>query len=423
VLSIFDQVTAAFHTLAPAWRDTVLGWDGTIDLATHGRAPRRGLRRFVPSRYPLVMALERWRLSTGSAAGAWVADALQRALLAVRPHQFPFTTPDGGRLALVPFDMAVGPPIALGPSDVILSAGFDWSHKPAAVIADLKRRHGFRYAVVCYDIIPILFPEYYSDADVAAFTTHWRQMFAAADLVLCISHCVAADVRRWCAAQGIALADIDVAPLGCDPPRADAPEAPLPAGLADGHYVLFVSTIEPRKGHAMLLHVWQRLLEAGIPQRHGFRLVFVGRPGWMVDDLLAELRRATEAGTVLHLSGISDDALTGLYRHAAFCVYPSRYEGFGLPLIEAFAHGKAVISSTGGALPEVAAGRAPCVDPEDAAAWQAVLGQWIEDPAARAPYEARIRAAAPPENWDVAAARMLDRVAAMSQPSGGAAGP
>jgi glycosyltransferase involved in cell wall biosynthesis len=92
-----------------------------------------------------------------------------------------------------------------------------------------------------------------------------------------------------------------------------------------------------------------------------------------------------------------------LYANAAFCLLPSRYEGFGLPAIEAFHHGKAVLASTGGAVPEAVGDFSPCLDPEDAEAWRRMLRSWIEDPAARAAYEERIRTLFRHPSWDQSA--------------------
>ena len=172
-----------------------------------------------------------------------------------------------------------------------------------------------------------------------------------------------------------------------------------------GRFALFVSTIEPRKGHATLLAAWQRLLAQNIPQLHDFRLVFVGRPGWMVDDVLRRLDPPPWG--VRHFSGCSDERLASLYRHAAFCCYPSQYEGYGLPLIEAFARGKAVVSSSGGALPETAGGLAPILDPLDVEAWAAMLGDWIAHPEQVAAREQDIAAHFHHPDWPAAAAAII----------------
>jgi len=147
-----------------------------------------------------------------------------------------------------------------------------------------------------------------------------------------------------------------------------------------------------------------KLLEAGIAQRARFKLVFAGRKGWMVDDLMRDLRRDPRIARTLQVLPDADDAtVAALYRDAAFCLYPSRYEGYGLPLVEAFRHGKAVLASTGGAVPEVVGGFSPCLDPTDGEAWRRMLETWIEDPAARAVYETRIRASFRHPDWDESA--------------------
>ena len=115
------------------------------------------------------------------------------------------------------------------------------------------------------------------------------------------------------------------------------------------------------------------------------------------------MRKTCEVTDSLQIITNADDAtLTLLYRDAAFCLFPSRYEGFGLPAVEAFFHGKAVLASTGGALPEVVRDFSPCLDPDDAPEWRRMLKLWIEDPAAREPYEAKIRASFRHPNWDEA---------------------
>src|SRR5262249_48461875 len=153
-----------------------------------------------------------------------------------------------------------------------------------------------------------------------------------ADIVIVTARQVAADVARYCEGHGLPVPAMQSFRLGCDLVLPAAAAGRLPDGLTPGRYACFVSTIEPRKGHRLLLNIWRRLEAAGIPQDAGFKLVFVGRRGWLVDDLMSDLQADPSFGkSLLVLSGISDADLAALYRNAAFGLYPSLYEGYGLP--------------------------------------------------------------------------------------------
>jgi glycosyltransferase involved in cell wall biosynthesis len=387
-LCFWDKRERRFRALRPEWTDLVLGWHGAIDVP----APNQSLF----SRHRWFSALERLRLTVPRADPA--ISPLQDALLAMRPHGHRLRDATRRRIAHLPPAMALGGEADIGPNDVLLSAGADWAHLDAAAIAEAKRRIGFRYACLCYDLIPITHPQFYSPEDVAIVTRHWRATLPIADLVIANAQCIAADLARFAASSNIPRPEIAVLPLGYDPP-ATAPSL-LPAPLETGRFILFVSTIEPRKGHAILLRVWRRLLARGA--LGGFKLVFVGRPGWMVDDVLRDLAATGPDLGVLHLQNLDDAALGALYAHAAFCVYPSQYEGFGLPIIEAFARRKPVLASTGGALPETVAGAFPCLPPDDEPAWERTLEAWIEHPPA-------FTGDAHRPNWESAAAAILNR--------------
>jgi glycosyltransferase involved in cell wall biosynthesis len=256
--------------------------------------------------------------------------------------------------------------------------------------------------------MPLKFPQFYQARDVTAFRSYYDQAFPAADLVVVSSRAVERDIVGYCAEHRLRLNRTEVVPLGTDAAQASSPPPMLPEGLERARVVLLVSTIEPRKGHRLMYEVWLRLLAEGVPQRTGFKLVFVGRPGWMVDELMANLSSDTRlAGTLRVLPFASDDELAALYDAAAFCVYPSVYEGYGLPVVEAFARGKAVIASNGGALAETVGDLSPCLDPHDQEAWYVLMKRWILEPDARAPYEAAIRGRFRARSWRETAGQFL----------------
>jgi glycosyltransferase involved in cell wall biosynthesis len=406
-LTFYDPMTASLRALEPAWQELVLGLDGVIDtIGIDFRRYRPRWRNLLSFRYPAVMRLERHRL-LGSARTQAVARAIQAPLLGSAVRRTPFVDRFGRRVAVVPYDLALGPEIRPGSGDTLLSAGSDWLHKGTAMLS-LRHRHGFPMAVMCYDLLPLLHPEYFPPQELPPFRSYWDATLRAGVRILCNSACVARDVRSYAAAQQLGEPLITIVPLAASPPRHGA-LPPLRPPLRPRRFALFVSTLEPRKGHAMLLDAWRRLLQRGVPQRADFRLLFIGRMGWMVDDVVQELKAGGQRDPygALHWEGVDDLELERLYQDCAFCLYPSRYEGFGLPIVEAFTRGKAVIASTGGAVPETVNGLSPCLDPLDVDAWTALLGEWIERPEAYAAWEARIRTTFRPREWPEVAEQIM----------------
>ena len=183
--------------------------------------------------------------------------------------------PDGTRRDLIPADLLTADPVDIRAGDVLVSAGTGWVHTNIEVIARLRQECGLRFVLFCHDIIPILFPHFFEPAVADMIRAYFDRALPTADLVVTPSRRVEADVRAYRAGQGAALRASVVVPEGADlSPVASDPDAALPQGLASGRYALFVSTIEPRKGHRLLAAVWRRLLAAGVPQAAGFKLVF-----------------------------------------------------------------------------------------------------------------------------------------------------
>ncbi len=175
--------------------------------------------------------------------------------------------------------------------------------------------------------------------------------------------------------------------LGADAafhPRSPEDLAPTLAqfGLGVRQYALCVGTIEPRKNVARLLQSYEQLPPA---LRRAYPLVLVGGKGWQSEDVHRYIERATQQGWLHYLSYADQAALPLLYAGARLLVYPSLYEGFGLPIVEAMASGTPVLTSNTSCMPEVAAGAAKLVNPLDvvdmAAGLEACLTdtQWLAD--------------------------------------------
>jgi glycosyltransferase involved in cell wall biosynthesis len=149
--------------------------------------------------------------------------------------------------------------------------------------------------------------------------------------------------------------------------------------LGDVPYILNVGTIQPRKNYQMLIRAFKPVAEA-FPHN----LIFAGGKGWLYDEMMAEVGRQGLDGRV-HFIGFVDDAdLPALYSAASLLTFPSLYEGFGLPLLEAMACGVPVVSSNASSLPEVVGDSGLLLSPHDEAAWSQSLQDLLADPVHRA---------------------------------------
>ena len=192
-------------------------------------------------------------------------------------------------------------------------------------------------------------------------------------------------------------------------PMGEVDAGPLPAGLEPG-FILAVGTVEPRKNYTRLLAAYRRIRgAAGVPE-----LVIAGRPGWAYGDTL---RRIESEPGVRYLGHVDEPTLEALYRSASVLAFPSLYEGFGLPLLEAMAHGVPGVVGKAGSLPELAAGAAIAVDAEDDAAIATALQKLLADEGLRKQLGDQGRIRAEEFTWSKAADRTLDVLRRIARPS------
>jgi glycosyltransferase involved in cell wall biosynthesis len=190
-----------------------------------------------------------------------------------------------------------------------------------------------------------------------------------------------------------------------------APAGPLPAGLEPG-FILAVGTVEPRKNYPRLLSAFRQMRgrhgslpfiingRPGVPE-----LVIAGRPGWAYGDTLQRI--AAEPG-VRYLGHVDEPTLSALYESASVLAFPSLYEGFGLPLLEAMAHGVPAVVGAAGALPELALGAAISVNPDDVNAIAGALERLLSDAQLRQKLGEEGKRRAANFTWDRAAEQTLD---------------
>lgn len=249
--------------------------------------------------------------------------------------------------------------------------------------------------VTVYDLSFIHYPERLPAARrvyLRLLTYHTCQR---ARRVIAISHSTARDLT---ATLGIAPDKIDVAAPGVGSqfgplPPADVATFRQNKGLPD-RFLLFVGTLEPRKNLPMLLRAYARL-----PVQDRVPLVLAGGTGWMADDIFRTID-ALDLGDFVRLPGyLPADELPWWYNAAEVLVYPSVFEGFGIPVVEALACGTPVLASNVSSLPEAAGDAGVCLPPDDVEAWAGALAHALHDQRWRSEAGERGRAHAARFTW------------------------
>jgi glycosyltransferase involved in cell wall biosynthesis len=224
--------------------------------------------------------------------------------------------------------------------------------------------------VTVYDLSFKLMPERFRPAQRLYLNALTAYSCRRARRVIAISESTRADLQRY---FGLARERIDVAYPGIEPVF-----RPLPAAMVEGfrarqglpaRFILYLGTLEPRKNLASLVQAFATLHTA----QPDLFLLLAGARGWWYQDLLRQVERLGLAEAVLFPGYVPEEELPLWYNAAAAFAYPSSYEGFGLPVAEALACGRPVVTSTAGSLPEAAGEVALLAPPGDAEALAAAL--------------------------------------------------
>ncbi|WP_296675473.1 glycosyltransferase family 1 protein [Novosphingobium sp.] len=239
-----------------------------------------------------------------------------------------------------------------------------------------------RFLCMVHDLIPIEFPEYARPNGAAQHRKRIETVATALTetrgAAIVNSTATGRSLRRWLKPNTpihvALLGTVDLAKSGFD----EQERGPVP-------YFVCLGTIEPRKNHLLLLHLWRHFAETLSPDEIP-RLYIVGRRGWENEQVIDLLDRCSALrGHVIELGGYPDRSLAGLLRAARALLMPSFAEGFGMPVAEALSMGTPVVCSNLAALNEVGGAVPDYIDPLDGAAWKAaVLDHARNGPMARA---------------------------------------
>lgn len=218
------------------------------------------------------------------------------------------------------------------------------------VIALQKEQH-ISLAMILYDLCPVISPQFCSEGIRRTFNQHMRTMLVKSDVVLAISENTAKDAKEWIRSIGAgSISRTSLFRLGDE---ISAGIGIQPHGIRNADkFVLCVGTIEARKNHTCLYYAYKLAAQRGIDLPP---VIIAGRKGWLANDIYETMLSDPDAkDKFIFIHDASDKELTWLYENALFSVYPSFYEGWGLPVAESLLRGVPSIASNSSSIPEIA---------------------------------------------------------------------
>lgn len=283
-----------------------------------------------------------------------------------------------------------------GPVDI----AHNFSHQAPAT-REAKR------LVTVHDLSFLRMPETHSRRNRVLQKALLEQSVRKADAFVAVSESAKHDLSGM---MGVEPARIHCVPNGIHPaeyeermPKDDFERLKDRLGLCKPYFI-HLGTVEPRKNIPRLLEAHERLCQN---RTDAPSLVLVGKPGWLSEPIYAEVRRHVSAGRVLDAGYRERTEALALLRNAVACVYPSLYEGFGLPVLEAMASGTPVITSNRSSLPEVVGDTGCLVNPESTDELHNAMARVLDRPAQTGELAARALERARKFTWENSARRLL----------------
>lgn len=296
----------------------------------------------------------------------------------------------------IPFLSAANEVLTIGERDVLFSAGLDWDHKDVRAIRSLKNIRKFKYISFVYDLVAVNVPQYVNPNIRDRLQLYFSDLAWLADAYLCSSKHVTEELKAFTkdlTEREPRIVNVDFGVSEARPASEhEIAETIRAHGLEGKSFLLYVSTIEPRKNHITAYLAWKRGIESGAINPAEHALVFVGMPGWLSTDLRDAIAADRSLkGSIRILSNLSDAEIDALYVRCLVNLFPSFSEGYGLAIVEGHARGKWAISSPNGSLSEVAGDCADFIDPDDILGWSSAMSSYLSDPKKLSSLDAKVR--------------------------------
>lgn len=300
-----------------------------------------------------------------------------------------------------------GAVIEIEPNDVVVVAGSNWDYPEHHARLMALGAQGVKLATLFYDIIPMILPFSYGPGFPAIYERWFVETLATSDLAFSISQHTRQDILGYAKARGLACPEVHFIRLGDEVPSSSEPPTGRISEKAAEPYILSVGTLEYRKNHILLLNSYRYMIDV-----QGYRppnLLIVGKKGWLDHDIEYQVDNDPRlSGLVSILQGVTDADLQHLYQNALFTVYPSFYEGWGLPVAESLCFGKPCIASNTSSMIEIAPGLVRHAHPLRLDEWVAAIREFSDSPTVLKQAAETVRGRYVRTGWAETASSMCD---------------
>lgn len=246
------------------------------------------------------------------------------------------------------------------------------------ILYPILKNNGFIIYNFIYDMIPILLPQFVQNITIENFKPYIKTVCKYSDMVICDSSSAQKDFLKYKSSLGIKRnISTKVTPLGSSflSHKNHLIEANY-KDILNKKYILFVGTLEPRKNQEDVLDAFE-----SISKKHAeLNLVFIGIKGWKVDALIQRIEsHPLKDERLFWFNNIDDDTLYHFYKNAFIVTYLSKYEGYGLPIVESLKHGNITITSNNSSMPEVGLTFADYVDDNNLKQLVSIICKYCEN--------------------------------------------
>lgn len=248
--------------------------------------------------------------------------------------------------------------------DVFFIGAGEWWDENFITLVERAHYHGAKIVQISHDLLPIVTPQFAGHA-TDSLSKYNSRIMPIASLVFAVSESTKRDLSAWLELKDLAVPNIEVFRLGEDFTVA-APVQPttsdfMQSGLTGGDFLLCVGTIEARKNHALLYYTYKLAKSKGITLP---KLLVVGRRGYKTEDICYYIENDPDTkNDIILCNDIGDEELSWLYDNCLFTIYPSFYEGWGMPIAESIMRGAPCLASNTSSMIEVAPGYADYFTP------------------------------------------------------------